>query len=490
MFSEIERIKNERRAVLFTAVSTAFVTAFAASSLNIAIPVIGQEFHSPAPHLSWIITAYMLFTVSLSVPFGRFADIAGKRRLFILGILIFGVMSGVGCIATSLATVILFRALQGVGAAMIFATNTAIIADVFPANMRGRMLGFSVAFTYGGLSTGPFIGGVITHHLGWRYTFALSCAVSLAAFIIAFTKLPKSLGAPSAAKSGKNAKDGADGDDRVAAGPPKNMDPGGVLLYIASTVTLMYGLTIFTQNILSYALTAAGAVLLVIFVNFEKKAPGPILEIRLFRNINFLFSNVAALFNYGATFALSYLLSLYLQMVKGYGADVSGLILITQPVIQAIFSPIAGRLSDRYSPYRIASLGMGLCAASLFSFIFIDESSPLPHILTNLVLAGFGVALFSSPNTNAIMSCVQARDYGVASSLTSTMRTMGQIVSMAVITMIMNAALGQTPIDEAGREDLVYSMHTGFIIFTCICVAGATISLQRKTEERSVSPAD
>ncbi|MDR1292807.1 MAG: MFS transporter [Clostridiales Family XIII bacterium] len=457
----------ERRAVLFTIFATAFVTTFAASSLNIAIPIIGKEFHIPVAQLSWIITTYMLFTVSLSVPFGRLADITGKRRLFILGIFIFGLMSGVSCITSSFPMLIAFRALQGFGAAMIFATNTAIIADVFPAKERGRMLGLSVAFTYGGLSAGPVIGGMITHYIGWRYTFALGGVVSLIAFAIAAARLPKSLGgpAPDAAKTRGN--------------PLKQMDPGGIFLYIASTVTLMYGLTIFTQNVMSYVLTAAGVTLLVVFVNKEKQADKPIIEIRLFRNINFLLSNLAALFNYGATFALSYLLSIYLQIVKGYGADMSGLILITQPVIQVVFSPLAGRLSDKYSPYRIASIGMGLCTVSLVSFIFTRTDSPLWYIIVNLTLAGLGVALFSSPNTNAIMSCVRPGDYGVASSLTSTMRTMGQIVSLAIITIIMNMALGATPIDEATESGLIFSMHTGFIIFACICAVGVVISTRR-----------
>jgi MFS family permease len=235
---------------------------------------------------------------------------------------------------------------------------------------------------------------------------------------------------------------------------------------------------------MSYVLVAVGATLLVVFVNAEKRAAGPIIEIRLFRNVNFLLSNLAALFNYGATFALSYLLSIYLQMVKGYGADAAGLILITQPVMQAALSPLAGRLSDRYSPYRIASLGMGLCTVSLVSFAFIKADSPLWHILATLVLVGLGVALFSSPNTNAIMSCVRPGDYGVASSLTSTMRTMGQIVSMAIITMIMNMALGATPIDEAEESGLIFSMHTGFIIFACVCAVGVFVSLQRKSNAR------
>jgi EmrB/QacA subfamily drug resistance transporter len=445
---------------MFTVIATSFVTAFAASSLNIAIPVIGREFHSAATELSWTVTAYFLCVVALSVPFGRLADISGKRRIYVIGILIFGAMSGMCAMSASLSMLVAFRVFQGVGTAMIFATNTAIIADVYPPEKRGRVLGISVAFIYTGLSVGPVVGGLITHHLGWRYTFALSGAVALAAFVIAFSKLPKSLA--------------------KGQGSLKHMDSVGILLYIAWAVTLMYGLTIFTQSAASYILTASGIALLFMFVKFEIKADNPVIEIRLFKNINFMLSNLAALFNYGATFAVGYLLSIYLQMVKGYGADVSGLVLIIQPIVQAIVSPVAGRLSDRHSPYRIASLGMGVCTASLAVFIFMDAATPIWAILANLAACGFGVALFSSPNTNAIMSGVQPRDYGVASSLTSTMRTMGQVVSMAIITIIMNVVIGHVPIGEAGADGLIQSMRTGFIVFVCVCAAGAAISLQRK----------
>jgi EmrB/QacA subfamily drug resistance transporter len=468
------REKRERRAVMFTIIATSFVTTFAASSLNIAIPVIGREFQSAATELSWIVTAYFLCMVALSVPFGRLADITGKKRIYVLGVLIFGVMSCVCMLSLSLSMLVAFRALQGVGTAMIFATNTAIIAAVFPPATRGRVLGISVAFIYTGLSVGPVVGGLITHNLGWRYTFALSGVVALLAFAIALAKLPKSLSAPSQPAAG------GEGMDSPGQGALKRMDVGGTFLYIAWAVALMYGLTIFTQSIASYMLTVAGIVLLFVFVRFELRAESPIIEIRLFKNINFLLSNLAALFNYGATFAVGYLLSIYLQMVKGYGADISGVILIMQPMVQAVLSPVAGRLSDRHSPYRIASLGMGICTASLVVFVFMDAGTPIYAIIANLAVCGVGVALFSSPNTNAIMSGVQARDYGVASSLTSTMRTMGQVVSMAVITIIMNAVLGKVPIGDAGADGLVQSMRIGFTIFACVCAAGVLISLQRK----------
>jgi predicted MFS family arabinose efflux permease len=245
----------------------------------------------------------------------------------------------------------------------------------------------------------------------------------------------------------------------------------------------MYGFTIFSQNVFSYIILGAGIALLIIFIKIEMKTERPVIEIRLFRSVNFLLSNLAALFNYGATFAVGYLLSIYLQMVKGYNADISGLILIAQPAMQAILSPIAGRLSDKRSPYKLASFGMALCAASLLSYVFMDADAPLWHILLNLTVVGIGFGFFSSPNTNAIMSGVSPQDYGVASSLLSTMRSMGQIASMAIITIIMNIRLRNTPIDMADKDSIVASMHNAFIVFAGICTVGVFISLNRKSDK-------
>jgi MFS family permease len=378
---------------------------------------------------------------------------------------------------------IAFRGVQGVGGAMIFATNIAMLIDTFPANMRGRVLGIATAMVYIGASLGPVIGGFITHQFGWRSVLMLITALSVCAFIIAIARLPKepAQGAGSGAGMGSGVDAGAGDETKQRLGPVS------VILYIVSVVLVLYGFTTLTQNIFSYIALGAGAVLLVLFVRYESTAKAPVVQIRLFRgDPNFLLSNLAALLNYSATFAVSYLLSIYLQLVAGYAADVSGLILIAQPIVQAVVAPIAGRISDRRSPYLLASAGMALCAATLFILIFVGIDTSLPVILAALMIAGVGIGLFSPSNTNAIMSSVQPRDYGSASSLTSTMRTFGQVFAMAIITIVMNFVIGNTPIAEVPHEKIVESMHTGFIIFCAICAVGIFISLNRKKGKGAV----
>jgi len=200
-------------------------------------------------------------------------------------------------------------------------------------------------------------------------------------------------------------------------------------------------------------------------------------------NLVFTFSNVATLLNYGATFAVGYLLSIYLQLVMGYTSQTAGLILVCQPIVMAVFSPFAGRLSDRISPHKIASLGMAICAMNLLLFAFIDEKTPLWVIIGGLMFVGLGFALFSSPNTNAVMACVDKQEYSIASSILATMRSIGHSSSMAIVTVVIGAYMGNIGMVDATTEQLVHTMHTAFSIFTVLCLVGIPLSLSRGTKK-------
>lgn len=450
---------------ILVVIITAFITTFTGSALNLSIPSIGTEFHASATSVGWIVTGYILAAAVLSVPFGRLADLTGRKRILVTGILVFALCSGGSVFAGSMTMLLLLRVIQGIGAAMIFSTNMAVLISVFSPEKRGKVLGYSIASTYIGLSAGPVVGGVLNHYLGWRSIFLLTFAVSAAVFFIAVKKLP----ATKAERSGQS------------------MDVPGNILYIFMLTLIMFGLSSVSTLFYAKYLIIAGVILFVIFVLHELRAKSPIVEVRLFaHNIGYSFSNLAALMNYGATFALGYLLSIYLQVVKGFDSQIAGLILISQPLMMAVLSPYAGRLSDRVSPFKLASFGMGLCALGLFSFIFISESYPFPLIIANLIVVGIGFAFFSSPNTNAVMACVDKKDYGVASSILATMRSIGHSASMAVVTFIVSRQMGNVTLREAEPGLLVETMHISFIVFTCVCAAGIFISLKRKPQCRDI----
>jgi MFS family permease len=506
-----KHLKAAQQTTLFAAMVASFMFPFAGSSLNIAIPFIGEDFQTPAASLSWIMSAMMLSSIACSVPLGRFADLWGKRRIFNAGIFVFFLSTLLCYFAPAFEFLIVMRIIQGIGGAMLISTNLAILMDVFPPQRRGQILGLAVMSTYIGLSLGPVLGGLITHYLGWRAIFVITASASLFTFIVAIVsssrlaKMPSltaggSAGAATLERTGgqnnnidlakkdvsgktSNIPDGTTQGNTTQGAPAKDVgiNPLSVVLYMAAIITFMYGFTVFGQHIYSYLLVAAGVVLLVIFAWHESKVASPVLEVRLFKNNpNFILSNLSALLNYAATFAIGYILALYLEVIKGYPADIAGFILISYPVLMAIVSPIAGRLSDRFSPFRLSSIGMAVCVFAMLSFLLVSKDSPLIHVIVSLMVCGFGFGLFSSPNTNAVMSCVTQRDFSVANSILSTMRSVGQASSMAIITIIMHVILGDALITDAGTNSFMQAFNTIFIVFAVICAAGALLSLRRQ----------
>ncbi len=247
---------------------------------------------------------------------------------------------------------------------------------------------------------------------------------------------------------------------------------------------IMYGFSSVTSGILPKILLLIGVLLFFLFLRRELHTPEPLIDLDLFRkNTIFSFSNIAALLNYGASYAVSYLLSIYLQTVLGFDSQIAGLILITSPVFQTILSPAAGRLSDRYSPFVLTSCGMAISAAGIFAFVFIREGYPLPLIIGALTVIGIGFAFFSSPNTNAIMSSVEKKDYSIASSVTATSRSIGHTLSMAVVTTVVAVTIGNITLAEASAVAVLHAMRISFIIFTVFCIAGIFFSAKRKNRE-------
>jgi len=327
-----------KKVALLVTTLGSFLTPFMSSSINIALPSIGKAFSMNAVLLSWMATSFLLAAAMFLVPFGKIADIRGRKKIFTYGVLIYTLASFLSAISRSAFWLLCFRVLQGIGGAMIFGTGVAILTSVFPPGERGTVLGINVAAVYLGLSLGPFLGGVLTQHFGWRSVFLVNVPLGLIIMALVFWALK--------------------GEWAEARG--EKFDWVGSIVYSLSLVALMYG---FSQlpAILGALLILAGALGILSFVWWETRAESPVLNIDLFRNNTvFAFSNLAALINYSATFAVSFLLSLYLQYIKGLSPQNAGLILVSQPIMQAIFSPPAGRLSDRIESRIVASMGMGL----------------------------------------------------------------------------------------------------------------------------------
>lgn len=448
---------STKRTVLLVAVLASFLTPFMSSSINVALPSIGKEFSLDAVLLGWVATSYLLATAMFVVPFGRLADIRGRKKVFGAGVAIYTASSLICSLSGSIVPLLAFRILQGVGSAMMFSTGTAILSSAYGPGERGRALGINVAAVYIGLSLGPFLGGLLTEHLGWRSIFVVNVPVGIGVLALVIWKLK-----PEWAEARGEA-----------------FDFVGSAIYGLALVALMYGLSLLPEG-LGVALVVAGLAGIGAFLAWESRAEHPVLNVSLFRrNPVFAFSNLAALINYAATAGISFLMSLYLQYIQGFTPQSAGVILVAQPIVQAIFSPMAGRLSDRMESRVVASSGMSVTVVGLVLLTFLGRSSPLWLIIGSLMLLGFGFALFSSPNTNAIMCSVERRYYGVGSAMVATMRLIGQMLSLGIATLLLAVFVGRVEITPQSYPGFLTGMRTAYGVFAVLCFGGIFASLAR-----------
>lgn len=446
-----------KRTTLIIATIASFLMPLVGSSVNVALPVIGKEFAMDAVLLSWVATSFLLSSAMFLVPFGRLADIYGRKKIFTIGICIYTIAAFLSAIASTSSQLIAFRILHGVGSAMISGTGVAIITSVFPPQERGRALGINVAAVYLGLSLGPFLGGFFVQHFGWSSIFLANVPPGLLIIALVFWKLK--------------------GEWAEAKGEP--FDFVGSIIHSVTLVSIMYGFSLLPKTI-GAGMVLAGFAGLVIFTKWEEKVKYPVLNVSLFKmNKVFAFSNLAALINYSATFAVTFLISLYLQYIKELTPQQAGTILIAQPLVMTIFSPIAGRLSDRIEPRIVSSIGMTITVIGLSLLMFLDSHTSTIYIISGLMVLGMGFGLFSSPNTNAVMSSVERRFYGVAAGTLGTMRMTGMMLSMGIATLIFSLIMGRVQITPEYHPVFLESVRIAFGIFALLCFGGVFASMAR-----------
>jgi len=449
--------EREKRSALLLAMLSSFLTPFMASSINVALPSISDELSMSAVLLSWVATSYLLAAAIFLLPFGRLADIHGRKKVFLYGMWVFGTGSVMCALAPSSTLLIGFRFVQGFGSAMMFGTSIAILTSVYPPKERGKVLGLSTAVVYVGLSSGPFLGGILTEFLGWRSLFIVLIPLCAAILWVGYRRL----------------------EGEWAGSRGERFDVAGSAIYAVSLTAIMLGFS-FLPGLIGVFVSLAGVAGIVVFASWEVRQIHPVLDIKLFRdNRAFAFSNIAALINYSATFAVTFLMSLYLYYVKEFSVDKVGIILVSQPVVMAAFSPVAGRLSDVIEPRIISSAGMAISTVGLIFLSLMNEATSVWIVVGSLAFLGFGFALFSSPNTNAIMSSVDRKHYGVASASVGTMRLVGQVLSIGIATLFIALYVGNTDLSHQLSPEFLKSYQVAFSTFAVMCFVGVFASLAR-----------
>jgi len=454
--------EQTKKSALVIATLNSFITPFMGSSINVALPVIGKELQMDAVMLTWVATAYLLAVAVFLVPSGKLGDIYGRKKIFTMGIIVFTI-SSVFCAASfSTSMLVVFRVIQGVGNAMVFATGMAILVSVYPADERGKVLGINVAAVYIGLSAGPFLGGFLTQHLSWRSIFLFTIPFCLLILFLIFWRL--------------------EGEWADASG--EKFDFLGSVIYGVAITGIIIGISLLPA-LKSIGIILGATIALGVFIKWELTAPYPVFEIRLFStNRLFAFSSLAALINYAATFALTFLLSVYLQHIKALSPQATGLVLVAQPLVMAILSPWAGRLSDRIEPRIVATSGMAITAFGLALLSPLKPTTSLAYIVGCNVVLGLGFALFSSPNTNAIMGSVEKRFLGIASGAVATMRSLGMMLSMGISTVIFSIVMGRVKITQQQYPLLMKSIVAALVVFIILSIGGVWASIARGTSPK------
>ncbi|MDR0207270.1 MAG: MFS transporter [Bacteroidales bacterium] len=442
----------------------AFLVPFMGSALNLALPEIAHSFSLNAITITWLTTAYLIPTAIFQIPFARLGDMYGRKRVYLWGIILFSVCTFLSGFSPTGTVLLNLRFLSGVGSAMMFGSSIAILTSIFPQEKRGRALAINTAVVYISIASGPLFGGLLTHYFGWQSLFFFCGSLGFISVLLLKIVI----------------------NTEWIVSKEEKFDYLGSLLYGIGLFGLIYGF-INLSRLTGIVWLFFGVIAFVVFVLFEQRCRFPVINIKLFRNRIFALSSLAALINYAATSAIGFMLSLYLQFIRGLDVQHTGFILITQAAAMALFSLVAGKLTNTIRPASVATFGMMLIVCGIVGLLFISPITPIILIICCLLLLGIGFGLFASPNTNIIMSSVDHRHYGQASATTGTMRLAGQAFSMGIAGMAISLRMGTHKIVPELYPQFVQSMRITFIIFIILCMIGVYASSARSRRSKEIA---
>ena len=445
---------EKKNLILLICTILSFFAVFAVNAVMVVIPSIAAEFHMSNIVQNWAVIIFLLVVAVLSVPAGQISGKYGLKKVTIISVVLFIIISIVNVLVTSSEQFLLCRLILGISLAFFNVTSMAMVVTVFDPEERGKALGVTITGVYVALSLSPVLGGVLNYQLGWRSVILFGVPFLLVILVLLLTKI----------------------DEEWITFENVPLDVKGSAAYGLGMVLFIYGFTILNTH-LGAILSVLGIIILIIFGLVELRQAHPVFDIRFFKNRKFLSSNFASLCAYLATFAVTTILNYHLQYIKGYDSQTAGIILLAAPLCQVVLAPIAGRLSDRYVPQILAAIGMGLGTVSLCLFSFLNEATSIEFLIVSMIIYGVGFGLFSPPNTNVIMSSVPPKDTSVASASVATMRTVGQAMSLGLLTLVFAFIMGDVPIVEQYYPLLISSCQITCFICVALCIVSVFASL-------------
>lgn len=445
---------ENKNLILFICAVLSFFAVFAVNSVMVVIPTIAAEFHMNNIVQNWAIIIFLLVVAVLSVPAGQISGKYGLKKVTIISVILFILISIANVLVTSSEQFLLCRLVLGISLSFFNVTSMAMVVSAFAPEERGKALGITITGVYIALSLAPVLGGVLNYQFGWRSVVLFGVPFLLVILALLLTKV---------------------NEEWITFGDVP-LDVKGSIAYGIGMVLFIYGFTILNTS-LGVILTVLGIIVLIIFGLIELREAHPVFDIRFFKNRRFLSANFASLCAYLATFAVTTILNYHLQYIKGMDSQTAGIILLAAPLCQVVLAPIAGRLSDKYVPQVLAAIGMGLGTVSLVLFSFLNEGTSIEFLIVSMIIYGVGFGLFSPPNTNVIMSSVPPKDTSVASASVATMRTVGQAMSLGILTLVFAFVMGDVPIVEQYYPLLISSCQITCIICVALCIASVFASL-------------
>ena len=440
--------------VVFVSFITSFFAVFLSNGITIGVPAIAQEFAMNNVIQNWVPTIFFLIVAVFTVPAGQISGKFGVKKSLMAGVIVFLLGSIGACLSFSTESFLAFRIIQGAGVAFLNVSAMAMVVHAVKPQNRGKALGFTVTGVYLATSFSPVICGFLVQNLGWRSMFYFVIPFLALCLILMFLKIPQEW------KTYEKDK----------------IDKVGSILYAMGILLFIYGFTtLITPN--GIFLTLLGITILLIFGWYELKQTSPVFNMNLFKNRKFTSSNIAALCSYLAIMVVTTILNYHFQYVRGWNAQMSGLILIITPIIMALMAPNAGKLSDKIHPQKLAALGIGIAAIALAILSFLTEETSIYLVVLAMVLQGLGMGLFSSPNMNAIMSSVPPKDAPTASASQATMRTIGQTMSLGLLTLVFAWVMGSLELAPQYASMIVEASQTICMICTVACILAVFASL-------------
>jgi EmrB/QacA subfamily drug resistance transporter len=442
-----------------------FMTALDTSVVNTVLPVIGKTFQSQVASVEWVVTVYLLGLSALLLSFGRLGDMRGHKYIYVLGFGVFVASSMLCGLAPNVLSLVIFRGIQAVGAAMLAANSPAILTKSFPAEQRGQALGLQATMTYLGLTVGPSFGGWLASIAGWRAVFYINLPVGILAIWLSLRSIP---------------------NDRVHKSAER-FDWLGAVVFMLALSTLLLGLNQghnWGWGSLPILILLSGAMLLFgIFIWIEHRAINPMVDLNLFRSGRFSLTTVSAILNYIGVYCVIFLMPFYLIQGRMYTSAEAGLLLTAQPVVMAIIAPLSGTLSDKLGTRWPAMIGMAVLTVGLYLLSHLGPESSVQSIVISLGVMGLGTGTFISPNNSALMGAAPRQRQGIAAGILATARNFGMVlgvgISGSIFTTLITQGAGSTTVGETSGDVFFKAIQVNFLVAAGIALIGVFTSASR-----------